>query len=518
MSCHAPAPERIFHDTEDAYRDRQSKFSDEELTRRVILVPSVFRGQRRGTLAYLAHQSLPVYLADLDTEVVTYTRAEKVPGLSKFVSEEDMAIDGYRALLGKNNEEVQVLQKTEGRLALMLVNTTVCGMSCTYCYAGDHYGGYEKVTMDLAGVEKFLKQHGWKFNLVIVYGGDSLMLDGLSTMLRNNTPPDTNLNFVTGMGYARNVFEKKMRAARADNVRFTFSVDPLPTHPEDNYHRVFKLYPGNGNRDWYWEMMDRIAWCSREFPREVRSDGGKPSPIWGTRPSITQKCYDYRQLRADLCKASGYDQVSMNMEPAVGGAHPDDPTTIEMLSAVDRMLDLDVEEIVDGRLDLRLNMYLRDPVLAILNPHVNFSPGGCYTFFNRISLGPRGEISFCNEAPTYDADERGEWMFGDVNGIVAESYARVMDQVYKRPELCQRCDHRFTCGTSCPIKLLRDETGGCMFTRLRGEKVLKVVAGIEDPSVINVTLPARMANLRRWSQFPILSKDDLERHARFLLR
>lgn len=498
--------------TEAEYRDERAAWPEDRLRHRVVLAAD-YHG--RGALAWLANSAVPVWLGGKKlNNPVEYTFRDEVSELAG-LSDDVWEIDGWKAQQGKLREETERLagQPLNGRLALMLVQTTVCGMACSYCYAGDHSGDYEKVSFDTGKLAEFLKRHGHKFGTVIVYGGDSLMDESLPEAVRTGCP-SAGVNFVTGLGYAPGAFERRIINACRHRATFTLSIDP-PPQPGKPYSRIFKLYPTG----WYEELGRRVAWMSRlpEFAPRYGRDG-EVLLRWGLRPSVTQDCYNHRQLREDLVRASGWPEVSMNLEPAVGGWTPADPDGAEALAEIDRQLDADVADILEGRLSLHLNKHFGDPVMALLNPCQVFSQGGCYQFLNRISLGPRGEVSFCNEVPTYEADRRSPWLFGSTEGIDGLRYASAMEKIARRPTACQRCDHRHTCGTHCPIKLESGEYGGCLYARLRGEKVLRLAASLANvDTVVNDHLEVRLNNLRRWSRMAPLTVEDLARHGSRLL-
>jgi len=378
--------------------------------------------------------------------------------------------------------------------------------NCGYCYAGDHSGNYEKVSLDFDALERWFGKHGHKIGMVIVYGGDSLMLDDLPQLLRRISKPNCTINFVTGMGYAPVVFKKKIERAMQAGVTFTFSID-CPPEEGHAYTRVFKLYPGDQYKQWYDELISRMEW----FENEYKTGGFS----WGARPSISEGCYDWRRLRNDLKSATGLADVTINMEPATTETASFSQPVLEKIHA---LMKLDVEDIAAGRIKPNSNQYLRDKFLSIINPHQHFTTGGCYEYLNRISLGPRGEITFCNEVPTYDPDKRHLWDFGTKDEMDASKYAKVMMKMANRPEACRQCDHRNTCGTHCPTKLFNNELGGCMFARMVGENILRAAALLGNPQIWSETLSIRVKNIRRWQSLPIMTSEHYEDYSKWLMR
>lgn len=512
---------RVFSVTDNQYEGERALWRDVEHQNRVILAKN---RKGAGSLAYFTNSAVPVFLPDFQqTENIEYADARDLRSALPGVVDRVARIDGYRAQLGRMREFLHWFRTKNPRgVVLKLIPTTVCGMACGYCYAGKHEGNYDKVNFDFGKMRHFFSQHGHKLGRVIVYGGDSLMQPGLASLLRECLP-DTSFSFVTGMGYPTPVFHKKAREVLSVKGHFTFSIDPPVPGRDKPYTRVYKLYPGDNGHQWYDELLKRAgdlqAWFNEttQSPVEGAVWGGTRQ-FWGVRPTITQHGFDFRKLREDLKNATGVDEVPINMEPASGGLTPGGADDMEMLNRIDHLLDLDVDDILDQKLSLRSCQYFRDKLAGILNPARVFSPGGCYDYFTHLSLGPRGELSFCNEAPTYDPDQREPWMFGNYLAGDVDGYVRVMNQVYKRPEKCRKCDHRFTCGTHCPIKILKDEGDGCMFSRIMSEKVLQIAANVDSPEIFHsATLEARLQNLERWGASEPLSREEIEDHARWLL-
>ena len=492
---------RIFDVSDEIYAAAHQALSPDQVKRQLITVRS---HTHVGSLLWFSEYALPVWEPGLSLgEDVVYSDGGKHPVFNRVKH-----LDGMRAQMGLRSLRTREIHKKKPEIILKLIPTTVCAMTCRYCYAGSHEE-YEKVNLDFKAIEKFLVEHGEKLVQIIVYGGDSLMVPGLAKMINNTVPRRCQVNFVTGMGYPTPVFEKKFKEALDNRVYFTFSIDP--PCGDQPYTRVYKLYPGDNGHDWYREMMRRLG-TVQEYARDL--PGGQLR--WGVRPTATQHGYNHRQLREDILEATGV-VPHINMEPASGGLEPGGADEMEMLRRIDGLLDKDVHEIIDGKLALQTCQYFRDKAMAMMNPGLMFSPGGCYEFFEHLSIGPKGELSFCNEAPTYDEKERDGWLFGHMDAMDSGQYGSTMEQMFGRPPKCRNCDHRHTCGTHCPIKIFKDIDDGCMFSRIIGEKVLKILASVDNPDAYTQTLDFRIRNLEKWHDAPLLTSQEIKEHADWMM-
>jgi hypothetical protein len=120
--------------------------------------------------------------------------------------------------------------------------------------------------------------------------------------------------------------------------------------------------------------------------------------------------------------------------------------------------------------------------------------------------------------PTYPERDRTHWTFGELGHHDRSDYAKVLGQIYNRPSDCHKCDHRFSCGTHCPIKLLKRDLDGCPFSMLHSLKLMYLLANLDNAEdVWRQTLPLRIENLRRWHETSELSVSDLENHIDWML-
>jgi radical SAM protein with 4Fe4S-binding SPASM domain len=413
------------------------------------------------------------------TKVASFVISDDLPKLKPY-AEEVKDIDGTRAYQGFVYEKYI---KAKSPATLMLIPTTVCQMSCTYCYARHK----EKKTFETEKLFRFLAPRREKFNNVIVYGGESLTDMDLPIFLRNTLGRNARLSFVSGMGFPRPDWQRRMKSAAAAGVNFTFSIDP-PAENGSPYNRVYKLYP-----DWYSELIDRALWVQENLPH-LR---------WGLRPTITKHAYNHRRLREDVMRA-GVKCVPMNLEPVMGEGDQalDDETT----DRCRKLFEEDVQDVISGKLDLKILSYFWKPYFQIVNPDIGFYVGGgCGTYFNRLSIGTEGEVSFCNEVVT---EEGGSpWIIGDVNSIDYERYASVMQKIFDYTDACSQCSHKLLCNCGCPLKLGRGDVKGCGYFKAKFDSVIELLANSDIKNSSDI-FTRRIANMRRWQTLPKLSKSD----------
>lgn len=383
--------------------------------------------------------------------------------------------DGRKAKQGRIAEIIRS-RAWVNNLWLTVVPSMGCAMQCGYCYARD---SQPTRPLNPAKFEEWLKQHGHRFESALIYGGDGLNFAEHAKMVVDNVQPNALVAFVTGLGFTMNKLHDKLRHVAAAGAHLCISIDP----PGSPYTRVYTPYPG---MKWYHELIRRIRLIRDEYP----------GIQLGFRPTLTRNCYNYRHLRKDIEELVG-GSYKFNFEPAE--AVPEDELAIQ--------LQADVGEITHGTLSLGKCSYLSKRVQELMNPDVAFAGGGCGHYFQKISVGPDGGVSFCHEMPT-KPQVRDEWSFQD-------GYGQVISKVYETPEACQRCDYEHACGTSCPIKLSQGKTDTCPTHKLLTDAALQILAET-DPAIVNTVAPRRAENLRRWAEVDVLTEEELDEYAKLL--
>lgn len=436
----------------------------------------------KGTLIYYPASGIPVFSSENIAGAEIQFADSAVP--------ERFAFDPVALSAGRFRQ--RLLDGPTNQRSLVILPTNVCAQQCSYCYLGERVD-YEPVWLDLGKLSSFVKRYADGFKSVIVFGGDSLMPDGLAAALKG-AGPHLDLHFVTGLGFPKPIFERKVSEAVANGVSFTLSIDP-PPEPGKAYTRVYKLYPDG----WYDELIRRAAWITKTFP-EAR---------WGVRSTLTDSCFDWRRLRTDLTLACGRIP-SINLAPEHDVA-TDTSSSSRVLDGLEQLLSADVDDILAGILPLQLNKHLFDYLQGVLNPAGAWAPGGCYDFMARLSIFPDGSVSFCNEAPSDDVK------FGHLDtGLDLDKWEVLMRSLVHNFNSCEGCDYHHVCGNYCPLKT-KTEGGPCGFYKLKSQAVLKLLANVEPVAAVNVTLERRLKTLSGWQANGAPTEADFKAYSAQLL-
>ena len=414
------------------------------------------------------------------------------PQLKKYFPKTYFLVDGTRIRRGN---VANAIRRTKGSSSCMIVPTTECHCACTYCYAKDG----KKSTIDLDKIRQVLHRMS-SLKSITVYGGESLLVDGLPGLLSDlYKQTRTRLSFVTGMGFPEVEFQSKVLDCLQKGISLCFSIDP-PAPNGKNYGRVYRNSKGN---EWFEEQIKRLTWFAAHGGIKTlrdkdkiydhcfyTKDGIAQIALWGLRPTIGDNGYDFRLLRQRVSEATGVPKaiVSMNIGFETS-EQPVDPTILHSLAG---LLKEDVADIQNGALSLETSQYWKDQYKQLKLTSAWGMSGGCYGYWDRVSLGPTGQLSFCNECQTWE--DGTPWFFGDEKGVDPVAYRKVMRAMYEGPDCCKNCEFRLLCGVTCPVNVAKGKSSGCMFARLKGMGMLRLFVNSMS-----------FMELRRWVEEKIIN-------------